>query len=66
MKHTSSQLKAISRKALDGNWGLPMGANIILGVISFIVIFFITFFFYTLLLFASHMHYSGPSPSYSA
>ena len=44
MKHTSSQLKAISRKALDGNWGLPMGANIILGVISFIVIFFITFF----------------------
>ena len=44
MKHTSSQLKAISRKALDGNWGLPIASNLILGVIGFIIMFFVTFF----------------------
>ena len=44
MKHTSSQLKAISRSALDGNWGLPIAANLLLFAISFPIIFFITFF----------------------
>lgn len=44
MKHTSSQLKAISRSALDGNWGLPIASNLILGVIGFIIMFFVTFF----------------------
>ena len=44
MKHTSSQLKAISRSALDGNWGLPIAANLLLFAISFPIMFFITFF----------------------
>ncbi len=44
MKHTSAQLKAISRKALDGNWGLPIAANLLLGIINLAIIFFITFF----------------------
>ncbi len=44
MKHTSSQLKAISRSALDGNWGLPIAANLLLFIISLPIIFFITFF----------------------
>lgn len=44
MKHTSSQLKALSRKALDGNWGIPIASNLILGVASFIVIFITTLF----------------------
>ena len=44
MKHTSSQLKAISRSALDGNWGLPIAANLLLFAISFPIMFSITFF----------------------
>ena len=44
MKHTSSQLKAISRSALDGNWGLPIAANLLLFAIGFPIMFSITFF----------------------
>lgn len=44
MKHTSAQLKAFARKDLDGNWGLPMAANLILGIAGFVVIFLTSFF----------------------
>lgn len=44
MKHTSAQLKAISRKALNGNWGLPIASNMILNATSFVIMFLIISF----------------------
>lgn len=44
MKHTSAQLKAISRKALNGNWGLPIASNMILSATSFVIMFLIISF----------------------
>lgn len=44
MKHKSSQLKAISREALNGNWGIPIAANLICSVISFLTTFFLISF----------------------
>lgn len=44
MKHTSAQLKAISRESLDGNWGTPIAANLIFSVLSFFTMFLVIFF----------------------